>query len=172
MLVFSYIDKGRLDEELRPLFPILYANMNAIAPTGEGYEKDFAEWFGAVRPALEKPARNIILIRDGGGLAGFFQYYVNETTFMMEEIQFVPRLMGIGAFEALYKHLRSVVPESTPFVEAYAHRLNLKSQGILRHMGLEPIGEADNCIRFRGSCARLFEVMEKSAVKAPEFTVI
>ena len=172
MLTFSYIDKGRLDDELPALFPILYANMNAIAPTGKGYEKDFEEWFSAVRPALEKPARNIIIIRDEGGLAGFFQYYVNETTFMMEEIQFVPRLWGTGAFEALYRHLRQIVPKSVPFVEAYAHRLNVKSQGILAHLGLEPIADANNCIRFRGSLPVLFETIGNSPAKVPEFTVI
>ncbi len=172
MLAFSYIDKGRPDEELTRLFPILYANMNAIAPTGEGYDRDLEEWLGAVRPALEKPARNIIVISDDEGLAGFFQFYVNETTFMMEEIQFVPRLWGSGAFEALYTHLRRIVPQSVPFVEAYAHRLNTKSQGILAHLGLEPIADANNCIRFRGSLQVLFDTIGNSPAKVPEFTVI
>lgn len=172
MLSFEYIDKAKADEILPALFPILYANMDAIAPTGEGYEKDFAEWFGAVRPALDKPARNIVLIRRDGELIGFFQYCVNETTFMMEEIQLVPAACGRGVFEALYAFLRGVVPGTTPFVEAYAHRLNHKSQGILAHLKLSPIGEENNCIHYRGSLKEMFGTLEKSPVRIPEFTVI
>ena len=172
MISFEYIDKSRADELLPLLFPLLYDNMNAIAPTGEGYEKDLAEWLGNVRPAIEKPQRNVIIIREDGEIRGFFQYYVNETTFMMEEIQFAPSLRGKGVFEALYSLLRNEVPDSVPFVEAYAHRLNTRSQGILRHLGLEPIGETRSCIRFRGSAARLFEVLGNSPKSMPEFTVI
>lgn len=172
MLTFTYIDKSRLDELLPGLFPLLYANMDKIAPTGEGYEKDFEEWYGNVRPALEKPARKLIIISDGDETIGFFQFYVNETVFMMEEIQFIPRVWGTGVFEALYKHLKEVVPPETLFVEAYAHRLNSKSQGILLHMGLEPIDRGNDCIKFRGRLTDMFSALEKSLKNAPEFTVI
>lgn len=172
MLTFEYIDKANADEALRELFPLLYANMNAIAPTGEGYEKDFEEWFGAVRPAIEKPQRKVIIIRMDGELVGFFQYYVNETTFMMEEIQFAPSVWGSGVFEALYAHLKEIVPQETPFVEAYAHRLNDKSQGILAHLGLEPVGRENNCIHYRGELIKMFGALEKSGREIPEFTVI
>lgn len=172
MLSFEYIDKTDPDGALKALFPILYSNMDAIAPTGEGYEKDFEEWFNAVRPAIEKPQRNVIVIRTDGEIKGFFQYYVNDTTFMMEEIQFDPSIRGMGVFEALYSFLKRIVPVKTPFVEAYAHRLNARSQGILTHLGLKPIGEGNNCIHYRGELKKLFEVLEKSTVKIPEFTVI
>ena len=172
MITFEFIDKKDPDAALKELFPLLFANMDAIAPTGEGYEKDFEEWFGAVRPAIEKPQRNIIVIRRSGLLVGFFQFYVNDTTFMMEEIQLSPSVWGAGVFEALYAYLKDIVPQETPFVEAYAHRLNEKSQGILRHLGLEPVGTENNCIHFRGELKRMFEVLEESPARIPEFTVI
>ena len=172
MLTFSFIEKSNAAEILPGLFNILYDNMNSIAPTGEGYERDFEEWYGNVAPALERPQRNIILIREDGALVGFFQYYVNETTFMMEEIQLVKAARGRGIFEALYRHLKSIVPPETPFVEAYAHELNLHSQGILRHLGLEEIGRANRCLHFRGSMSAMFETLENSPVPVPEFTVI
>ena len=172
MLTFESIDRGRREELLPPLFRILYGNMNAIAPTGEGYEKDFEEWYGCVAPALDKPNRDIIIIREDGELIGFFQYYINETTFMMEEIQLVPEACGRGIFEALYAYLKTVVPPDTPFVEAFAHRLNLKSQGILRHLGLTRTGEGNNCIHFKGDAAQLFHVLGESRKEVPEFTVL
>ncbi len=164
MLAFSYIDKGRPDEELTRLFPILYANMNAIAPTGEGYDRDLEEWLGAVRPALEKPARNIIVISDDEGLAGFFQFYVNETTFMMEEIQFIPEYQGKGVFQKLYAHLAEIVPHDIQFVEAYAHKNNTKSQSILKHLGLQTVGENKNgnSYHFRGDCKLMFKKYRKN----------
>ena len=172
MLVFEYLEKRRREELLPPLFRILYNNMNAIAPTGAGYEADFEEWYGNVAPALDKPNRSIIIIRENGETAGFFQYYINDTTFMMEEIQLAPWARGRGIFEALFAYIKTIVPPETRFVEAYAHRLNAKSQGILKHLGLEQIGEANNCLHFRGSPARMFEVLAESEAKAIEFTVI
>ena len=172
MLIFEMLDKAKADTLLPPLFRILYDNMDAIAPTGAGFDADFNEWFGAVRPAIEKPQRNIILIRRGRSLLGFFQYYVNNTTFMMEELQLIPRAQGTGVFEALYEVMRGLVPESTPFVEAYAHKLNLKSQGILRHLGLEKIGEENNCLHFRGSVKGMFDILSKSEVKKPEYQAL
>ena len=172
MLTFEFMDKQRADELLPPLFKILFANMDPIAPTGAGYENDFAEWYGAVRPAIEKPAREVIRILRDGELIGFFQYYVNETTFMMEEIQLVPEARGRGVFEALYAVLRAVVPEKTPFVEAYALRQNDKSQGILKHLGLERIGEENNCLHFRGSANELFRVMGESERASLEYEIV
>lgn len=172
MLTFSYIDRERLSEELPALFPILYANMSSIVPTEESFAAQYAEWFENVRPALEKPNRRMIVIRSDGELVGFFQYYVNETVFMMEEIQFVPGICGCGVFEALFTYLSDVVPNNTPFVEAYSHRLNLKSQGILLHLGLEPREADGSFIRFRGELSRLFQTIRSSSAKIPEFTVI
>lgn len=172
MLTFEFMDKSRADELLPPLFKIMYANMDPISPSGAGYEADFAEWYGAVRPAAEKPAREVIRILRDGELVGFFQYYVNETTFMMEEIQLVPEARGQGVFEALYDVLRAVVPEETPFVEAYALRQNEKSQGILRHLGLERIGEEKNCLHFRGSAKELFRVLGESERFLPEYEIV
>lgn len=163
MIRFEFLDKSRTDEFLPQLFDLLYNNMNAIAPSGFTREEDWEEWRGAVGPALQKEPRKIILIYSGDKLIGYFQYFVNAETFMMEEIQLKPEFHGTGVFEKLYEHLYGIVPKETPFAEAYAHKLNLRSQGILLHLGLEPIGENRNgsCLHYRGSCAKMFDIILK-----------
>ena len=110
-----------------------------------------------------KEQRKIILIRDGEKLIGFFQYYVNDTTFMMEEIQFIPEYQGKGVFQKLYAHLAGIVQRDVPFVEAYAHKNNSKSQSILKHLGLQAVGEdkGTDTYHFRGDCSAMFERYRK-----------
>ena len=148
---FEFLDKSKAPQTLPTLFDILRAN----EPRGE-YEAQKRDYLARVLPALEKDARRIVLLRDGGGLAGFFQYYVNSGRFMMEEIQFRPEYVGSGLFRALFSHMTCVIPEGTPNVEAYARPENARSQGILRHMGLKPTSEGGpEFIHFRGSYAEL-----------------
>ena len=162
---FSFLPKEKAGEFFPALFDILYRNMSKIAPSGKTFEEEFSEWYGEVFPAfVNKEPRKIIMIRDGGRLIGFFQYYVNETTFMMEEIQFLPEYQGKGVFQKLYAHLAEIVPDDVPFVEAYAHKNNTKSQGILNHMGLQVIGENKNgnSYHFRGDCKLMFKKYRKN----------
>ena len=163
MIRFEFLDKSRTDEFLPALFSLLYDNMNAIAPSGFTRGEDWEEWRSAVGPALQKEPRKIILIYSDEELIGYFQYFVNAETFMMEEIQLKPAYHGTGVFEKLYELLYGIVPPETPFVEAYAHKLNLKSQAILSHLGLEPVGENGNgsCLHFRGGCAKMFDIILK-----------
>ena len=159
MITFSFLPKNRASDVLPKLFDILHGNMSKIAPTGNTYEEDLSEWIGAVAPALEKDPRQIILISDGDETVGFFQYYVTDTTFMMEEIQLLPGYQGKGVFQNLYAYLAKVVPESIQFVEAYAHKNNLKSQGILKHLGLRVVGEnkTGNSFHYRGDCREMLD---------------
>ena len=126
--------------------------MSKITPTGNSYEQDLDFWLSCVSPALEKEPRKILLIYDGEILAGFFQYFVNNGLFMMEEIQFRNAYKGAGAFSELYAYLTGIIPEDTELVEAYANKSNHKSIEILRHLGLEIIGENKNgkSYHFRG----------------------
>ena len=76
---------------------------------------------------------------------------------MMEEIQFKRDYWGTGLFRKLYEFIANEIKPSAEFVEAYAHTANVKSQSILRHLGLVPVGANGNgnSIHFRGDCREL-----------------
>lgn len=159
VISFEFMPKDRADELLPAIFEILYMNMNEIAPSGLGCVADYAEWFSNVAPAIKKPQRQIILIFSDMEIVGYFQYYVNETTFMMEEIQLKREFWGNGVFRSLYAFLHGVIPE-VPYVEAYAHRSNSHSRAILAHLGLKETDRSTpNHLHFRGSCSEMFRIM-------------
>ena len=141
------------------IYDILHTNMSKIAPTGNTYEEDKAMWTSCVKPALGQNRRDMILIFKENELVGFFQYYVNSETFMMDEIQFKPEYQGSGLFTELYRYLIKIIPAETQYTEAYASKKNLKSQAILKHLGLEIIGENKNgnSYHFQGEYKRLIE---------------
>ena len=144
-----------------------------VGMAGSGYIHEMAGNIADRDPAAlmkliaELYANSKDMIRLCDELIGYFQYFVNAETFMMEEIQLKPEFHGTGVFEKLYEHLYGIVPKETPFAEAYAHKLNLRSQGILLHLGLEPIGENRNgsCLHYRGSCAKMFDIILKRGAK-------
>lgn len=158
-ITFRYLQKPPSPALLDEIFTILAANMRVIAPTGLTYEEDRAQWLSCVPPALEKEARQIILIYDRDELIGFFQYYVtaDRAVFMMEEIQFKPAYHGSGLFGDLYRYLIPRLPADIQAVEAYADKRNKKSLAVLSHLGLTVIGENKNGISYhlRGSYAEL-----------------
>ena len=156
MIEFRYLPKENAEKYLPGLFDILHLNTSKIAPAETNYEEEFDKWHGAVAPALEKKSRQIILIYDGGKVIGYFQYYVNDTTFMMEEIQLLPEYQGKGVFQKLYAYLARVVPADILVVEAYADKRNERSQSILRHLGLEGTEDGE-FVRFRGECQPMLE---------------
>lgn len=88
---FSPLDRADAAKMSDALYDILYNNMNAIAPTGNSYEEDKQHWVPCILSALENPRRQILLIWCGTELIGYFMYSLSETTFEMEEIQFVPQ---------------------------------------------------------------------------------
>ena len=55
--------------------------------------------------------------------------------------------------------MTSIIPTETKYAEAFAHKNNMKSQGILRHLGLEAVGESDNgnCLHFQGEYSNLMK---------------
>jgi len=163
MAEFAYLERAEFDAYAEVLFGILADNMTKIAPTGNTREEDYRSWYGAVSDGLRSERRQIVLIRGaaGGEVVGFFQYYTNAETFMMEEIQLIPAVQGSGIFRALYGFLMERLPRDIAYAEAYANRRNGKSQGILRHLGLEVIGEnkSGTSLHFRGEMRRLREWM-------------
>ena len=159
VISFRYLPKPPTPDVLDEIFDILATNMRVIAPTGMTYEEDRAQWLSCVPPALEKEARQIILIYDRDELIGFFQYYVtaDRSVFMMEEIQFKPAYHGSGLFRDLYRYLLPSLPSDIQAVEAYADKRNKKSLAVLAHLGLTVVGENKNGISYhlRGSYAEL-----------------
>ena len=158
---FVYLDKHKLDLFLPELYAILHSNMAAIAPTGNSYEEDFQVWYSNVMPAMQKAPRQIVLMYVEGSLAGYFQYYINAATnsLMMEEIQIKAPYHGTGLFTAFYKWLTNQLPEDVLSVEAYAHKTNSKSQGILAYLGLTCQGENKNgnTFYYKGNYADLLQ---------------
>ena len=139
MIRFSFLDKAQFENRARELFSLLHANMEPIVPG----EFVFEEWAAAVGGGLKSPRRQIVLMTaENDELAGFFQYYVNDTTFMMEEIQIRPAYQrNHGLFRGLYEWLVPQFENQPPYVEAFNHFSNHQSHGILLHMGLELLGE-------------------------------
>jgi len=165
MVQFSYLDKARFDTAAPVLFHILDDNMHTVAPTGNDRREDYRRWYSAVGGGLKQEARQILLIKEEqtDTLIGFFQYYTNRDTFMMEELQIIPRFQGRdGIFRALYGFVISRLPSALvtapdASVQAYADKRNAKSIAILHHLGLEIVGtdEKGFCHHFKGRLADL-----------------
>ena len=149
---FSIFNKSDDMGILNALFDILYDNMHVIAPTGNSYAVDKQAWLSYILSDLENPNRRIVLINVHTKLAGYFMYSLRNTTFMMEDIQFMPRYQGVGIFRKLYRFVFTLIPQDVKFVEAQANKENFKSQGICNHFGLQCIGVNKNgkSFRYRG----------------------
>lgn len=159
MIVFKYADKSNIEELLTELYDILHTNMSCIAPTGNTYETDRRLWLENVAPALKKEQRQIILMYVDEELAGFFQYYVNNELFMMEEVQIKAEYQGTGLFRKFFTWLVKELPTGLKYVEAYSDKRNVKSQRILEYLGLSKIGEnvQDTLYYYRGDYRVLLE---------------
>lgn len=163
MINFEYLNKADFSSLSRKLFNILADNMEKIAPTGNLREDDYKCWYEGVSQRLCKVERQIILIKDNGSLIGFFQYYTDSHTFMMEEIQFMPSYQGTGLFRKLYGFILKNINPDLEFVEAYANKENLKSQEILSVLGLHVIGtnKSGSCFHYKGSFQDLIKWYNK-----------
>ena len=139
-VTFEYLYKPDFAEFSERIFNILADNMGAIAPTGNTREEDYNCWLGCVTDGLKHDERQIVLIRAGDDIIGYFQYCANAENFIMEEIQFIPEYHGKGVFRKLYGFLIERMGEDIKCVEAYASIKNAKSIGILERFGLKNIG--------------------------------
>jgi RimJ/RimL family protein N-acetyltransferase len=139
------------DYYIAKLFKILHSNMSLIAPSGETYEDDYKLWSQNIISALKKENRNIVLIFGNDELVGFFMYYVTDRLWMMEEIQIHDDWQGkYNIFRLLYEYLFSILPDNIQTVEAYAYKKNVKSNAILKHLGLTIIDENKNNFHYQG----------------------
>lgn len=153
----TYLIKSEFSQYSKTLFEILSCNMEKIAPTGNTKEEDYKCWSDAVSEGLSRDERQIILINDKNELIGFFQYYIRDNTFMMEEIQIKPDYQGKNVFRSLYGFLIGKLGKDIEFVEAYANKKNERSIGILRCLGLSVIGvnKNGNSLHFKGKYSDL-----------------
>lgn len=144
-MIFQYLDKKDFTALSQQLFDILADNMSVIAPTGNSRQEDYRCWFSAVSDGLIRKERQIILIKNGEEIIGFFQYYITEDTLMMEEIQLKAEFHGKGQiFRNLYGFLFENIPENLRYVKAYANKQNEKSISILQRLNLKIDGENKN----------------------------
>lgn len=152
---FTYLSKPDFPHIARDIFDILENNMSRIAPTGLTAEENYRCWYSSVSEGLKKAPRQIVLIQDGGKLIGFFQYYTNSETFMMEEFQLRPEYHGTGIFRALYAFVIPCIPEHPPCIEAYASIRNDRSIGILQKLGLKKqnLNKTGHSWHFKGDYA-------------------
>ena len=159
MFEFKLADKTQIEQQLPELFRILHSNMSLIAPTNNSYEDDFEIWSSHIIPAMQKEQRQMVLMYVDNKLAGYFQYYINGDTnsLVMEEIQIEKAFQGTGLFSEVYNWLIKSLPKNIMYVEAYANKKNLKSQSILKHLGLVEIGENKNgnSFYFKGAYVNL-----------------
>lgn len=159
---FTYLNKPHFSTVATEIFNILADNMEKIAPTGNTRDEDYRYWFDGVNNGLMRDERQIILINDNDSIIGFFQYYTNADTFMMEEIQIKPEYHGKNIFRNLYGFLIENISKDIRFVEAYANIANHKSIGILEKLGLSKIGTNKNgrCLHFKGNYSDLIKWYE------------
>ncbi len=142
MIRFEFLLKNDFEKLSKQIFKILSDNMQKIAPTGNSYKDDYKYWNDAVGEAIKKENRNIILIYYDNNLIGFFQYYTNNTIFMMEEVQINANYQHkYGIFRELFNFIFSNLPNNIETVEAYANKQNIKSNSILIKMGLQVVGK-------------------------------
>ncbi len=156
---FSYLNKSDFSSVAIEIFNILADNMEKIAPTGNTRAQDYKCWYEAVSEGLQRDERQIVLIKVSDSIIGFFQFYTNSDTFIMEEIQFKSEYQGKGIFRKLYGFLIENIGGEVKYVEAYANIANHKSIGILEKLGLSKIGMNKNgrCYHYKGNYSGLIK---------------
>ena len=170
MIIYQMLDKNEVQRFLPLLFSILHDNMSVIAPTGNSYDEDYALWSGAVGPAMQKENRRIVLIFDGDSLIGYLQYYVNETTFMIEEAQIKQAYQGRGVLRNAFAYICDFIPPNVLYAEAYANKKNAKSQTIMELHGFARIGEnkTGNSYHYRADCGTFLRGVREKLPNAGE----
>lgn len=156
---FEYLNKAEFGVVADDIFNILADNMTMISPTGNTRESDFNCWYGCVKDSLNRDERQIILIKHTNIIIGYFQYFINDDTFFMEEIQFKPEYQGKGIFRALYGFIFTNIRSDIDFTEAYASINNSKSIGILEKFGMHNVGLNKNgrSYHFKGCFSTLIK---------------
>ena len=165
-VTFEFLDRVKFSEISNSIFDILADNMTIIAPTGNSREDDYRCWYSSLNESLKHDERKIVLIKQNKNLIGYFQYFINEDTLRMEEIQFKSEYHHKGIFRKLYGYVLPEIRDNIKYVDAFASIQNEKSIGILTHLGLENIGLNKNgrSYYFKGDFQKLKEWYENEEV--------
>ena len=146
--MIRFLDKKTEMGMLEQLFDLLYENMRSVTPTGLSYEQEKRQWLSCVCPAMEKDARQILLLTDGEALMGYCQYYISCGTLMVEEVQLRRDCRCSSAIVSLVRILLNQT-ENVTFLEAYADRRNMASQSLLKKLGMVCIAEEGPFAHYR-----------------------
>ena len=160
MIDFHFLKQDDFEQYNNGLFSILYENMSQIAPTGNSREEDFLFWYDANKDGLKNENRHIIIgiQKEKNEIVSYFQYSVQNSVFLMEEIQIKKSYQGkYNIFERIFELVFDNMKEDVDVVEAYANKKNTKSIGILGKLGLSIVGEnkRGTTYHFRGSYTNL-----------------
>ncbi len=153
--IFKILDKSKVDENLPILFDILYENMEKIAPFGKKHENAKAEWLEKVTPAMKSDRRQIVLMYEGDILAGYAQYYTNETVLMIEEIQLKSKYQRTMLLYEFCKFMKAIVSSEITYIEAYADVRNANSQKLMEALDMKIINDDGKYYHFRGALGTL-----------------
>ncbi len=143
MLSFIPLRAEDFDLYAEDLFAILWGNMNEIAPSGCSYDEDFAVWSEYNHTVTESGERKTILFIDeeSDRIVGYFQYRLDGTILWFDEIESLKIYQGKGLiYRPLLKSLLPLLPMCIETYQAYIHKNNSRSSGILEAMGARMIG--------------------------------
>lgn len=158
MWQFVYMDKIKKELFLPRLYNILYNNMSVIAPTGNSKREDYLIWHKAISEGLEKPQRQIVLIKNGRKLAGYIQYAVGRDVLIIEEIELKPIYHRSAAFFCACKFIYDNIPNDIEFIESYARVENDRSIKMQLHFGLELVGTIhDRTLHFKAKTSDIIK---------------
>ena len=157
MITFTYLNKNEKDIFLPKLFDLLYDNMREIAPSELPYELEKKQWLDNVSPAIDKPARQIILCFDNYKLIGYIQYYINGKLLMVEELQLKKEYHCTLTFYRFCKYFIGTLPADIEHVEAFVEKRNRNSQKLMQKLGMEHIDSSSEFVHLRGAANELIK---------------
>lgn len=161
MLTFTYMNKNEKEKFLPQLFGLLYDNMREIATTELSYEQEKEQWLGNVFPALDKPARQIMMCFADDELIGYIQYYTSDKLLMIEELQLKQEYHCTLTFYRFCKHFIGTLSAGIESVEAFADKRNINSQKLMQKLGMKLIDSNSSFVHLRGDANRIINRFTK-----------
>lgn len=166
MLRFVPLDPVDFELYAGDLFSILWRNMDEIAPSGNSYEEDFAEWLNYNKSVIASGERKNILFIDEeiDCIAGYFQYRLDKNCLWLDEIESLEDYQGKGLiYRPLMQYFLPKLPDSIDHYQAYIHKNNLRSAAILEKMGAKTVGanSSGSSLLYRGTLADLNKWLEQ-----------
>ncbi len=157
MITFTYLNKNEKEKILPELFDLLYDNMSEITPANLTYEQEKMQWLGNVSPALDKPARQIIMCYADEELIGYIQYYINCKLLMIEELQLKKEYQCTLTFYRFCKYFIGTLPADIEHVEACADKRNINSQKLMQSLGMELTYSSSEFVFLRGNATEMIK---------------